>query len=122
MLHVDAAQYERPLAEPMAALIVALAQPYEHIVASLACWLLASIQALQGTHSQLGESVFTVLATLATITASANRCGMPNLAPGQEIVRLLTVLAAILTAGLIDALRELFPDPRRQPRAARPRR
>jgi electron transfer flavoprotein alpha subunit len=33
VLHVDAAQYERPLAEPMAALIVALAGPYEHIVA-----------------------------------------------------------------------------------------
>jgi electron transfer flavoprotein alpha subunit len=33
VLHVDAPQYERPLAEPMAALIVALAGPYEHIVA-----------------------------------------------------------------------------------------
>ena len=33
MLHVDAPQYERPLAEPMAALIVSLAGPYEHIVA-----------------------------------------------------------------------------------------
>ncbi len=33
VLHVDAPQYERPLAEPMAALIVALAGPYDHIVA-----------------------------------------------------------------------------------------
>ncbi|WP_119270668.1 electron transfer flavoprotein subunit alpha/FixB family protein [Taklimakanibacter deserti] len=33
VLHVDATQYERPLAEPMAALIVALAGPYDHIVA-----------------------------------------------------------------------------------------
>jgi len=33
VLHVDAVQYERPLAEPMAALIVALAGPYHHIVA-----------------------------------------------------------------------------------------
>ncbi|MGE3830277.1 MAG: electron transfer flavoprotein subunit alpha/FixB family protein [Parvibaculaceae bacterium] len=33
VLHVDAPQYERPLAEPMAALIVALAGPYEQIVA-----------------------------------------------------------------------------------------
>ena len=33
VLHVDQAQYERPLAEPMAALIVALAGPYDHIVA-----------------------------------------------------------------------------------------
>lgn len=33
VVHVDAAQYERPLAEPMAALIVSLAGPYDHIVA-----------------------------------------------------------------------------------------
>jgi len=33
VLHVDAPQYERPLAEPMAALIVALSGPYDHIVA-----------------------------------------------------------------------------------------
>lgn len=33
VLHVDAPQYERPLAEPMAALIAALAGPYDHIVA-----------------------------------------------------------------------------------------
>ncbi|MGE0007916.1 MAG: electron transfer flavoprotein subunit alpha/FixB family protein [Parvibaculaceae bacterium] len=33
VVHVDAPQYERPLAEPMAALIVALAGPYDHIVA-----------------------------------------------------------------------------------------
>jgi electron transfer flavoprotein alpha subunit len=33
VLHVDAPQYERPLAEPMAALIVSLAGPYDHIVA-----------------------------------------------------------------------------------------
>ena len=33
VLHVDQVQYERPLAEPMAALIVALAGPYDHIVA-----------------------------------------------------------------------------------------
>lgn len=33
VLHVDAPQYVRPLAEPMAALIVALAGPYDHVVA-----------------------------------------------------------------------------------------
>ncbi|QIG48145.1 electron transfer flavoprotein subunit alpha/FixB family protein [Nordella sp. HKS 07] len=33
VLHVDAPQFERPLAEPMAALIVALSGPYDHIVA-----------------------------------------------------------------------------------------
>ncbi|MGE0238928.1 MAG: electron transfer flavoprotein subunit alpha/FixB family protein [Parvibaculaceae bacterium] len=33
VVHVDAPQYERPLAEPMAALIVSLAGPYDHIVA-----------------------------------------------------------------------------------------
>jgi electron transfer flavoprotein alpha subunit len=34
VLHVDAAQYVRPLAEPMGALIVALAGHYSHIVAA----------------------------------------------------------------------------------------
>jgi electron transfer flavoprotein alpha subunit len=34
VLHVDSASLERPLAEPMAALIVALAPAYEHIVAA----------------------------------------------------------------------------------------
>ncbi|MGE3874457.1 MAG: electron transfer flavoprotein subunit alpha/FixB family protein [Parvibaculaceae bacterium] len=33
VIHVDAPHYERPLAEPMAALIVSLAGPYDHIVA-----------------------------------------------------------------------------------------
>ena len=33
VIHVDAPQYERPLAEPMAALIVSLADAYDHIVA-----------------------------------------------------------------------------------------
>jgi electron transfer flavoprotein alpha subunit len=33
VLHADAPQYERPLAEPMAALIVSLAPAYDHIVA-----------------------------------------------------------------------------------------
>jgi electron transfer flavoprotein alpha subunit len=33
VVHVEAPHYERPLAEPMAALIVALAGPYDHIVA-----------------------------------------------------------------------------------------
>jgi electron transfer flavoprotein alpha subunit len=33
VVHVDAPQYERPLAEPMAALIVALSGNYEHVVA-----------------------------------------------------------------------------------------
>jgi electron transfer flavoprotein alpha subunit len=33
VIHIDAPQYERPLAEPMAAVIVALAGPYDHVVA-----------------------------------------------------------------------------------------
>ena len=34
VLHVESAAFERPLAEPMAAAIVALAGPYEHIVSA----------------------------------------------------------------------------------------
>ena len=34
VLHVESAMLERPLAEPMAALIVSLAGPYEHLVAA----------------------------------------------------------------------------------------
>jgi electron transfer flavoprotein alpha subunit len=34
VLHVDAPQFERPLAEPMAALIVALAGGYDHVIAA----------------------------------------------------------------------------------------
>jgi hypothetical protein len=74
------------------------------VLASSYCWLIASIHALQGGDSEIGRSVFTVIATLAAVVAYLNLFSMPSLAPQHEIFRLITFIIAVGTALLIDTL------------------
>lgn len=71
---------------------------------SLLGWLMMSDHALRGTHSEIGQSVFTVIATVAVVIAYMNLFSIPELAPSHQYVRVLTMLVAVLTAVLIDVL------------------
>ena len=63
-----------------------------------------TVHALQATQSQLGESVFALITTLAVVVAYVNLCSLPSLSAGQELVRVITYAMAVLTAVLTDWL------------------
>ena len=72
--------------------------------AAVIAWCMMSVHALQPSNSELGETIFTLVATLATLIAYLNLYSMPSLAPHHEIFRIVTFITAVLTAGIIDVL------------------
>ena len=55
-------------------------------------------------HIQSGSGVFAVVVSVAAVVAHANVCLFVPLTPSQKWVRVVTILAAIATAALVDAL------------------
>lgn len=74
------------------------------VLASVVAWLMVSIHVFRPLHSASGETVFTLLTTLAAVTAYANLVLLPKLSPLHEIFRLGTVGLGTLTALLVDLI------------------